>query len=150
MVRFRTWLESVEKLETGFHKPLLVEAAAHTSFLPPLPTQLSFLAGRFVDLGFENLGLGPQKCNDLLRAFSGTGVAVSPMNWGLRFAHPYAVVEPTDGSEKEILPDWWREAVLVTDDQFVPTWVGKRVRPDQTVGFNLQGYRDVGEALVPP
>ena len=150
MVRLRTWLESVERLETGFRRPLLVEAAAHTSFQPPLPSELSFLAGRFVDLGFENLGLGPQKFNDILRAFSGTGVAVARTNWRLRFAYPYAVVEPADGSEQETLPDWWKEAVLVTDDQFVPTWVGKRVRPDQTAGFSLQGYRDVGEALVPP
>ena len=65
-------------------------------------------------------------------------------------AYPFAVVEPADGNEQETLPDWWKEAVLVTDDPFVPTWIGKRVRPDQTAGFNLQGYRDVGEALVPP
>jgi hypothetical protein len=150
MVRFKTWLESVERLEPGFRQSMLAEAAAHTSFQAPLPPELSFLAGRFVDLGFENLGLGPQRFNDFLRAFSATGVAVPNTNWRLRFAYPQAVVEPADGSEQETLPDWWREAVLVTDDQFVPTYVGKRVRADQTAGFNLQGYRDVGEGLVPP
>jgi hypothetical protein len=150
MVRFRTWLDSVERLEVGFRKALLVEAAAHTSFQAPLPAELSFLAGRFVDMGFENLGLWTQKFNDILRAFSGTGVAEPKGNWRLRFAYPFAVVEPADGNEQETLPDWWKKAVLVTDDQFVPPWVGKRVRSDQTAGFNLQGYRDVGEALVPP
>jgi hypothetical protein len=150
MVRFKTWLESVERLEAGFHDSMLVEAAAHTSFRAPLPPELSFLTGRFVDLGFENLGMGPGKFNDFLRAFSGTGLAVPHTNWRLRFTYPYAVVEPADGSEPETLPDWWKEAVLVTDDQFTPTWVGKRVRPDQTAGVNLQGYRDVGEGLVPP
>jgi hypothetical protein len=150
MVRLTTWLESVERLDAGVRKPLLIEAAAHTSFQAPLPPALSFLAGRFVDLGFENLGLGPQRFNDFLRAFSGTGVAVPNTTWRLRFAYPYAVVEPANGTEQETLPAWWREAVLVTDDQFLLTWVGKRVRPDQTAGFNLQGYRDVGEALVPP
>jgi hypothetical protein len=149
-VKFKTWLESVEKLEAGLHEPMLMEAAAHTSFQAPLPPELSFLLGRFVDLGFENLGLGPQKFNDFLRAFSGTGVSVPHTKWRLRFAYPYAVVEAVDGSETETLPGWWKEAVLVTDNQFVPTWVGKRVRPDQTAGFNLQGYRDVGEGLVPP
>src|SRR5437016_4505572 len=119
MVRFRTWLDSVERLEGGFRKPLLVEAAAHTSFQAPLPAELSFLAGRFVDLGFANRGLGPQKFNDILRAFSGTGVAVPNSNWRLRFAYPFAVVEPADGSEQETLPDRWKEAVLVTDDPFV-------------------------------
>ena len=74
MVRFKTWLESVERLEAGIRRPLLVEAAAHTSFQAPLPAELSFLASRFVDLGFANRGLGPQKFNDILRAFSGTGV----------------------------------------------------------------------------
>ncbi len=146
----RTWLESVEKLGLGYRDSMLAEAAAHTSFQPPIPPALAFLAGRFVELGFENLGLGPQKFNDFLRAFSGTGVVVPKTSWRLRFAYPYAVVEPVDGSERETLPDGWKEAVLVTDDQFVPTWVGKRVRPDQTAGFNLKGYRDVGEGLVPP
>jgi hypothetical protein len=150
MERFKTWLDSVERLDVGYRQSLLCEAAAHTSFQVPLPSELSFLAGRFVDLGFENLGLGPQKYNDFLRAFSGTGVAVPNSTWRLRFAYPYAVVEPADGSEQETLPDWWTEAVLVTDEHFIPTWVGKRVRPDQTAGFNLQGYRDVGEALIPP
>ncbi|HZU38699.1 MAG TPA: hypothetical protein VFA18_22420 [Gemmataceae bacterium] len=149
-LRVKTWLDSVERLEPGFRDSMLVEAAAHTSFQPPLPSELSFLTGRFVDMGFENLGLGPQKFNDLLRAFSGTGVAVPHTSWRLRFTYPYAVVEPAVGSEQQTLPDWWKEAVLVTDDQFKPTWVGKRVRPDQTAGFNLQGYRDVGEGMVPP
>src|SRR5580704_1923666 len=150
MERFKTWLDSVDRLDVAYRQSLLCEAAAHTSFQVPLPSELSFLVGRFVDLGFENLGLGPQKYNDFLRAFSGTGVAVPNSTWRLRFAYPYAVVEPADGSEQETLPDWWKEAVLVTDDQFLPTWVGKRVRPDQTAGFNLQGYRDVGASLVPP
>jgi hypothetical protein len=129
---------------------MLMEAAAHTSFQAPLPPELSFLTGGFVDLGFENLGLGPQRFNDYLRAFSGTGVAVPHTTWRLRFAYPFAVAEAADGNEQETLPDWWKAAVLVTDDQFVPTWVGKRVRPDQTAGFDLQNYRDVGEGLVPP
>jgi hypothetical protein len=149
MVRFKTWLESVERLEADLHESMLMEAV-HTPFQTPLPQELSFLAGRFVDLGFENLGLGPTKFNDFLRAFSGTGVAVPNTNWRLRFAYPFAVAEPADGSEQETLPDWWKEAVLVTDDQFLLTWVGKRVRPDQTAGFNLQGDRDVGAGLVLP
>jgi hypothetical protein len=95
---------------------MLCEAAAHTSFPAPLPPELSFLSGRFVDMGFENLGLGPQKFNDLLRAFSGNGVAVPNTKWRLRFAYPYAVAEPADRTEQETLSPWWREAVLVTDD----------------------------------
>jgi hypothetical protein len=150
MSDFKTWLDSVDRLEVGYRQSMLLEAAAHTSFHAPLPSELAFLAGRFVDMGFENLGLGPKKFNDILRAFSGTGVAVPLTQWRLRFAYPYAVAELADGSEPETLPDWWKEAVLVTDNQFRPTWVGKRVRPDQTAGFNLQGFRDVGEALVPP
>ncbi len=149
-VKFKTWLESVERLEVDFRNPMLIEAAAHTSFQAPLPPELAFLSGRFVDLGFENLGLGPTKFNDFLRAFSGAGVAVPNTNWRLRFAYPYAVVEAANGSEQETLPAWWKEAVLVTDDQFVPTWVGKRVRSDQTAGFDLRGYRDAGDGFVFP
>src|SRR5262249_51542630 len=72
MVKFKSWLEAVERLEAGFHEAMLMEAAAHTSFQSPLPPELSFLTGRFVDLGFENLDFGPQRFNDFLRAFSGT------------------------------------------------------------------------------
>ena len=39
---------------------------------------------------------------------------------------------------------------LVIDDQGVPSWVGKRVRSDQTAGFDLHGYKDAGEGLTPP
>jgi hypothetical protein len=59
MIKFRTWLESLERLEPGFQQPMLIEAARHVFFQRPLPPELLILAGRFVDLGFENLGLVP-------------------------------------------------------------------------------------------
>jgi hypothetical protein len=125
---------------------MLVEAAAHTSFRAPLPPELSFLAGRLVGLGFENLGLGPQRFNDFLRAFSGTGIAVPNTSWRLRFAYPQALVEPADGSEQETLPDWRREAVLVTDNPFVPTGVGKRFVPTRRPGSICKATGTSGKA----
>jgi hypothetical protein len=47
------------------------------------------------------------------------------------------------------LPTWWKEGVLVTDNQGVPTWVGKKVRTDQTASMDLQEYKDSGEGLTP-
>jgi hypothetical protein len=150
MGQFKTWLECIEvnRFDEATVNMMLQEAP-RTCFTGPFPPDLAFLDGRFVGLGFENLGIDQQKHNDLLRALSGTGVAVPGTPHRLRFVYPYAVIEPVDGSEKATLPKWWKQAVLVVVDQVVPTWVGKRVRPQQIAGFNLQGYKDVGEGLVP-
>jgi hypothetical protein len=86
-------------------------------------------------------------------AFGGTGVVVPDTRWRLRFAYlrgPSSVVEPVDGMEQATLPEYWRQAVLVMGNADRATWIGKRVRPDQRAGFDLQGYQDTGEGLVPP
>jgi hypothetical protein len=41
-----------------------------------VPAELSFLRPGFVDLGFENLGLGDDEHEGLLLAFCGDGVTV--------------------------------------------------------------------------
>lgn len=151
MSEFRTWLERIEanRFDEWTTDNLLREAP-HTGFMGPFPPDLAFLDGRLVDLGFENLGLDQQTQHGLLRAFSGTGVAVPDTQHRLRFTYPHAVIEPVDGTETATLPTWWKEAVLVTDDQFEPTWVGKRVRPDQVAGFDLSQFKDMGEGLTAP
>jgi hypothetical protein len=106
--------------------------------------------GRFVDLGFENLGLSAPEYRAMLLGFGGSGVCIPGAQWRMRFAYPHAVIEPVDGSETTTLPSCWKEGVLVVDDQGVPSWVGKKVRPDQTGGFDLQQYQDTGEGLTPP
>lgn len=128
-MRVRTRLEAIESLDPSTQE-LLLREATRTVF-GGVPPELAFLRGRFVDLGFENLGLGTQKYNDVLRAFSGTGVALPNSQWRLRFFYPYAVVEAADRTETEALPTCWQEAVIVFDDRFVPTWIGNKVRQDQ-------------------
>jgi hypothetical protein len=83
-------------------------------------------------------------------AFGGTGVCIPGTPLRMRFAYPHTEIEPVDGSETATLPTWWKEGVLVTDDQGVPTWVGKKVRTDQTAGIDLRAYKDSGEGLTPP
>lgn len=68
MARLKTWLERIESLNEENHQ-LLLREAPRTGFRPPVPEELTFLAGRFVDLGFENLGLG-QRHNDVLRVMT--------------------------------------------------------------------------------
>ena len=150
-VALRTWLERFEANRfDDWTKERMIQEMPHTYFLGLLPLGLIFLQGRFVDLGFENLGLSPQEQRAVMLAFGGTGVCIPGTQLRLRFVYPHAEIEPIDGSETATLPSWWKECVLVTDDQAIPTWVGKRLRPDQTAGFNLQGYKDVGEGLTPP
>jgi hypothetical protein len=53
-----TWLERVEANRfDDWTKERLIKEMPHTYFLGYLPLALAFLQGRFVDLGFKNLGL---------------------------------------------------------------------------------------------
>jgi hypothetical protein len=150
-VQFKTWLERVEANRfDDWTKEQMIKEMPHTYFLGYLPLALAFLQGRFVDLGFENLGLSSLEHRAIMLAFGGRGVCIPGTQLRMRFAYPHAVIEPVDGTETATLPAWWKEGVLVTDDQGVPTWVGKKVRPDQTAGINLQQYKDSGEGLTPP
>ena len=146
-----TWLERLEANRFDeWTRERMVTEMPHTYFIGFLPLALAFLQGRFVDLGFENLGLSAQEHRQIMLAFGGTGVCIPGTQLRMRFVYPHAEIESVDGNESAILPEWWKEGVLVMDDQSVPTWVGKRVRPDQTAGFDLQGYKDAGEGLTPP
>lgn len=150
-VALRTWLERVEARRfDDWTKEHMIKEMPHTYFVGLLPVALAFLQGRFVDLGFENLGLSPQEHRAIMLAFGGTGVCIPGTQLRMRFAYPHAVIEPVDGSETATLPPCWKECVLVTNDQGLPTWVGKKVRPDQTTGFDLKQYKDSGEGLTPP
>ena len=150
-LKFKTWLERVESNRfDAWTKEHMIKEMSHTYFTGYLPPELMFLQGRFVDLGFENLGLSSQDHRKIMLAFGGTGVCIPGTQLRMRFAYPHAEIEPIDGSESATLPSWWKEGVLVTDNQAVPTWVGKKVRPDQTTGFDLQGYKDAEEGLTPP
>jgi hypothetical protein len=148
---FRTWLERVEANRfDDWTKERLVNEIPHTYFMGYTPLTLMFLQGRFVDLGFKNLGLLPPEHRKIMMAFGDTGLGIPGTQLRMRFAYPHAAIEPLDGSETATLPAWWKEAVLIIDDQARPTWIGKRIRPDQTAAFDLQGYNDAGEGLTPP
>jgi hypothetical protein len=150
-VELKTWLERVEANRfDDWTKEHMIKEMPHTYFIGSLPLALAFLQGRFVDLGFENLGLSSPEHRAIMLAFGGTGVCIPGTQLRMRYAYPHAVIEPVDGSETATLPTWWKEGVLVTDDQGVPTWVGKKVRTDQTAGVDLQEYKDSGEGLTPP
>jgi hypothetical protein len=147
----KTWLESVEANHFDeWTKERMITETPHTSFAGYLPDVLAFLQGKIVDLGFKNLGLSSADQRKILLAFGGNGVCIPGTQLRMRFVNHFAEVEPMDGTETATLPTWWKEGVLVLDDQFVPSWVGKRVRPDQKSGFNLQAYKDVGDGWTPP
>ena len=147
----KTWLERLEANQFDeWTKGKMIKEMPHTYFLGFIPAGLAFLKGRFVDLGFENLGLTSPEHRVLTMAFGGSGVQIPGTQLRMRFVYPHAELEPVDGSELATLPAWWKEAVLVTNDQGDPTWIGKRVRADQTAGFDLQGFKDAGEGLTPP
>jgi hypothetical protein len=136
-VAWRTWLERLEANRfDDWTKEHMIKEMPHTYFLGYLPIALAFLRGRFVDLGFENLGLSAPEYRASVLGFGGSGVCIPGTQLRMRFAYPHAVIEPVDGSEKATLPTCWKEGVLVVDDRGVPTWVGKKachpqVRPPE-------------------
>jgi hypothetical protein len=151
-VQRKTWLERLEANRfDDWTKEHMIKEMPHTYFIGYLPLALAFLQGRFVDLGFEkNLGLSSPEHRAIMLAFGGTGVCIPGTQLRMRFAYPHAVIEPVDGSGTATLPTCWKEGVLVTNDQGDPTWIGKRVRPDQTAGIDLQSYKDSGDGLMLP
>jgi hypothetical protein len=125
-----TWLERLEANRfDDWTKERMVSELPHTYFIGLLHVVLAFLQGRFVDLGFENLGLSSQEHRKIMLAFGGTSVGIPDTQFRMRFVYPHAKIEPIDGSESATLPEWWKEGVLVVDDHSLPTCVGKRVRP---------------------
>lgn len=147
MAEFKTWLEAIEANRFDeWTKEQLINEMPHTHFVGHLPPDLAFLRGAFVDLGFENLGLTPEEHRKVMLAFGGSGVKLPGMAYRLRHARPgHSVVEPVDGTEEATLPNHWRQAVSVmnNDDNF--TWIGKRVRPDQVGQIDLSLYHDEGD-----
>ncbi len=88
----RLWIEEISHLDRAVQESLLAEQP-HTRIVGVAPREFDFLVGPdvFVDLGFENHGLGRERLHELLRAFSGSGclvpAAMSPY-WRLRNARP--------------------------------------------------------------
>src|SRR5260221_188810 len=122
-MRTKTWLEAIENLDPSVHD-FMLQATAYTFFRGELPPDFAFLGRILLNLGFEHLDLEAKDYNDLLRAFASTGVVVPNTEFRLRFVYPHSVVELADGTEQATLPKWWKEGVLVSDDNFIPTWVG--------------------------
>jgi hypothetical protein len=147
---FKTWLEHIEELHLDeWTKEQMIKEMPHTRFGGGLPPELDFLNGAFVDMGFENFG-NTEETQRVFRAFGSTGVLVPGTRYRLRHASPGATqIEPADGTEQVSLPNDWKSCVMVMDmnDRF--TWVGKKVRPDQTgpnaPPTNQNGYRDMGD-----
>jgi hypothetical protein len=148
MAEFKTWLESVSQFK-GKILETMINEQPHTVFRNQLPSELAILHGSFVDLGFENLSLPDDEFNAIARAFVGNGVAIPGTKLRLRTLTSIdSTVEPADGSEP-MLPTYWKQGVLVLGFDNKLTWVGKRVRADQRLGWDLSDYRDVGDGLVP-
>ena len=113
----------------------IIREAPHTRVKGPLPPELAFLGGgisHFVDLGFENLGLAETEKNAVYDAFVGQGVAIPGIPYKLRYTMTgHTVVEPVAAEKLLTLPEYWAEAVLVFDANDKPSFIGKRVRPEQ-------------------
>src|SRR5262245_1153830 len=111
-VGLRTWLERVESNQFDeWTKGHMIKEMPHTYFLGLIPLALAFLRWRFVDLGFENLGLSSAEHRDLTLAFGGNGIQIPGTPFRMRFVYPHAEIEPIDGTEVATLPSWWKEAV---------------------------------------
>lgn len=101
--------------------------------------ELVFLQG-IVDFGFENLGT--KENEQATVAFWRNGVKIPNTNWKLRRNQiGSAVLEAADGTEQYVLPDFWKQAIYVTDENNIFTWIGKKCQ-FKPKDFNF--YKDVG------
>lgn len=111
---------------------IIIREAPHTK-IQNVPSELSFLIGSFIDLGFENLELSNNELIKIQRAFIGDGVMIPGTPYKLRNKlSGITVIEPGD-DVKDVLPDNWADAVLVLNDNGTPIYIGSLVRPDQYI-----------------
>lgn len=145
----KTWRETLDHL-TPLCRGACINEAMITHFVAPIPDELTFLGGGLADLGFDNLDLPPQEQNRLLLAFVGRGVRVPETayrlrNWGIR-----SFVEAADGSEEAVLPDDWKQGlVMPTRKHDGYLWIGKRVPKNCIGNADLSDYADAGDGWVP-
>ncbi len=105
-----------------------------------LPTELRFLEGPLVDLGFAKLNLPEAEIRKILLAFCSEGVAAAGTPYKLRHSvmSLFTFVERASGKEI-MLPADWRQVVRSQ------SWIGKRVVP-RNVDLSL--YQDVGDGYL--
>ena len=110
-----TWLDAIDANGfDGWTRTTLVAEAQRTRFFGDLPPGFEFLSGGFVDLGFEHLGLAAGELEAVRLAFVGIGVRVPGTDYRLRNVRPFrTLVEPASGDEPAVLPDRWRQYVVV-------------------------------------
>src|SRR5262245_39883755 len=106
----KTYLESISHFDEAVRESLVTWSTS-TRF-PQVPAELSLLRPGFVDLGFENLGLGDEEHKALLLAFVGDGVAVPGTPYRLRYSGVgmATVVEPATCQEPP-LPAHWKHGL---------------------------------------
>ncbi len=137
----KLYLETIEHFEPEIQECLLREAPHGRLERNPL------LHGWFADMGFENLGLPKDEFRKIMLAYAGSGVRVPNTEYRIRVMRSGTIgVERADGSEQAELPAYWREAIFMTDADGTPTWIGRRVRPDQLQpNIDRSKYRETAE-----
>lgn len=131
----RIYSEAIAHLPENIREEIIKEAP-HTRIQGPLPPELAFLGGgtEFVDLGFENfdkLGLSDEEKREISLAFVSNGVAIPNTPYKLRYNKTGRTVVELATPDDIVLPERWKEVVLVIGDDNELTYVGELVRPDQ-------------------
>jgi len=114
--------------------------------LAPTVTNVTEVLSRFVDLGFEKLGLSEADHKALLLAFVGGGRcrAGNHLQTAL-FRRGDVRRGRASNRPGTTLPVHWKQGVLAIDARDRVTWIGKRVRPKQVGPVHLARYRDAGD-----
>lgn len=152
------YLDRIEHLGPVLQEALIREAP-HTRILTEIPPDLDFLAGDFIDFGFEDLPVPLPQKQLIFRAFSGDGVRVPGTHWKLRHDRPGDTkIEVALPNDEVSLPAEWPGTVVVLTGNDI-TWVGALVRPDRVGNLDMTKYdclhhgyrlRQVGPSAHPP
>jgi len=144
---FKTWLETLDSFD-GELKDMLINEMQRTHFFGNVPQEFLFLKGVIVDLGFDNYG-DPTLTRKVLMAFGANGVTVPGTVYRLRLATSLqALVELGDGSETATLPLFWKQTVLVVDNNDRYSWIGQKVPPDQYPKIDFTQYTQSPEGWI--
>jgi hypothetical protein len=120
-------------------------AEPHRRWCNNAPAPYDVLRGDLIDMGFENTAPGHEI--DLIDALDANGLVIPDSGLRLRWdsGAKMIVVEPSDGTESDSLPDNWMQGVYTIDgNEF--TWIGKLLAKRQ----DIVGYLDLSQYVSTP
>lgn len=142
------YLDKIAQLDT-WSREAVIKESVRTVFLQPIPDELAFLSGGFVDMGFARLGLTErQQWEICLCMCLDVGVRVPGTPYRMIRTHGmFTAIELAQGLEKADLPANWKQSVLVRREGW--SWIGKLWLDWAAEFIDMSQFDDAGDGFIP-